>query len=68
MLFGGQEVTRVYMRIAYEFKLLNEVLGLQCKRTRSIADFIRGLARLGSFLNKCIIPHKKERDLSVTLD
>ena len=42
MLFGGQEVTRVYMRIAYEFKLLNEVLGLQCKRTRSIADFIRG--------------------------
>ena len=44
MLLGGPEVTRVYTQIAYEFKLLNQVLGLQRKRTRSkyIADLVRG--------------------------
>ena len=44
MPFGGQEVTRVYRRIAYEFKLSNQVLGLQRKGTRSwpIEDLIRG--------------------------
>ena len=54
MLSGGQEVTRVYTR-------MNLSLGLQRKRTRSRFNrFNKVLARLRSFLNKCIIPHKKE--------
>ena len=35
-VFGGQELI--------EFNLLNQVLGLQRKQTRSLADFIRGLS------------------------
>ena len=38
MLVWGREVTRVDTRIAYEFNLLNQLLGLQRKQTRSIAD------------------------------
>ena len=42
MQFGGQEGTRAYTRIAYEFNLLNQDIGLQRKQTRSLADYIRG--------------------------
>lgn len=55
MLIWGQEVTRVYTRIAYEFKLLNQVSGLQRKQTRSTVDFRKGKPILGPF-----IPHKRE--------
>ena len=42
MLYGDQEVTRVYMQIAYEFNLFNQVFGLQRKQTRFTAAFTKG--------------------------
>ena len=43
MQYGDQEVKRVYVKIAYEFNVISH--HLQCKQTRSKADFTGVLAR-----------------------
>ena len=49
MLYGDQEVTRVYTQIAYEFNLFNQVFGQQRKQTRFTADIAKGKPVLGPY-------------------
>ena len=42
MLFGSQEVTRVYTRIAYEINLLNTLMALLIQRKQTKLLFIEG--------------------------